>query len=777
MFFWGNRGKTNKLLYVVTLNSSPNGIWNSPHTSITFKNIGKNNRNYSQEGVSPTKGKIAIITGDARGIGLSIAEQLLKADAETVIIGDILTQETKNETFRLNKKYGEHKAVFEPTDVTNPKDMENLFDSTNKRFGKIGIVVNNAGILSNQNQEQIVDVNVKSLVNGTCLAFQYMSGKGGIIINNASLEGLQPMYTCPLYSGASQFIIGFTKSMSHNYFYNATGVKVMAFCPGPRETQMLTDVDIDNKMNEQMLLNLGNKLEDTSREEFIQMSETVAKGVISMLHDGENGSIWISKNCKFHKIQVPDFKNLTPTEIKMSQKSLTNEILSEMTPKCQTRSFSSNSSNTDACSNQNKSVNCKSSKEEPKGGTNCKDELQKKSAKSTRKICIKFGTPNKRKIICKVDKHMCEKLKDRKAVNKKLPCVIDKTSADSHDESEVPKCLAADKKQKGPENKSSKKYKKDKCGDVDPCKSKKKKKKSHENDDSSKRNSEPNCKNKSKSTNDRFRRKLCASETEIRDTKRNYSVCKKSDNCGDNEQQNEQLKVSVDLKPYCSLKESNYQKRVKHFKCENECSKSDESNFKLDIKTGSTEVGKDNCQNLTQKSNLDSTASLPHIEKTVVDTEIKSDELQNEEITSKVLSNVKDSSLNSSLNETSKSQILLDTKPMDTPRITLVNHIDVGETIGLIPTLALATESPENIQIAKQENSTLNVQKNLSDKQTSGESVIQEVDKTDSYTKNRKEETSAVDVSKVQQRKTKKQKNKTIFVSSEDLKSIVKKLD
>ncbi|CAG9837244.1 unnamed protein product [Diabrotica balteata] len=723
MFFWGNRGKTNKLLYVVTLNNSPNGIRNSPPTSTTFKNSGNNNRNYSnysQDDVSPTKGKIAIITGDAKGIGLSIAEQLLKAEAETVIIGDILSQETKNETFRLNKKYGEHKAVFQPTDVTNPKDLEKLFNSTNKRFGKIGIVVNNAGILSIQNQEQIVDVNIKSLVNGTCLGFQYMSGTGGIIINNALLEGLQPMSTFPLYSGASQFIIGFTKSMSHNYFYNATGVKVMAFCPGPRETQMLTEVDIDNNMNEQMLLNLENKLEDTSREEFIQMSETVAKGVISMLHDGENGSIWIPKNCKFYKIQVPDFKNLTPTEIKMSQKSSTNKILSEMTPKCQTRSLSSNSSKTDTCSNQNKSAKCKSSKAEPKGGINCKDELQKKSAKSTRKICIKFGCPNKRKIICKVDKHMCEKLKDRKAVNKKLPCVIDKTVADSHDESAVPKCLAADKKQKGSENKSSKKYKKDKCGDVDPCKSKKKKKNSNENDDNSKRKSdvdpckskkkkknsnenddnskrksEPNCKNNSKSTNDRFRRKLCAKETEIRDAKRNYSVCKKSDNCADNEQKNEELKVSVDLKPYCSLKESNYQKRVKHFKCENECSKPNESNYKLDMKTTSTEVDKENCQNQTQKSNLKSTASLPHLEKTVAVKEIKPDELQNEPIMSKVLSNVKGSGLKSSLNETSKSQVLLETKPTDAPRITLVNHIDVGETIGLIPTLAIETESPK----------------------------------------------------------------------------------
>ncbi|XP_028129220.2 lens epithelium-derived growth factor [Diabrotica virgifera virgifera] len=869
MLFSVNRSKTNKLLYVVTLNNSHNGIWNSPHTSITCKNSSHHYRNYSKEDASPTKGKIAIITGDARGIGLSIAEQLLKAEAEAVVIGDVLTQATENETFWLNEKYGEHKVLFEPTDVTNPKHMEKLFNFTNKRFGNIGIVVNNAGVLSNQNQEQIVDDNIKSLVNGTLLAFQYMSGKGGIIINNASLEALQPMYTSPFYSGASHFIIGFTRSMSHNYFYNATGVKVMAFCPGPRETPMLSDIGIDNNINELMFYNLRNKLEIISTEDFIPMSETVAKGVISMLHDGENGSIWISKNCKFNKIQVPDFKNLTPAEIKTSQKSSTKEILSATAPKSQTRNFSSNTSKTDTPSNPNKSLDCKSStggsgggsqgksdsqkntnksnakpeggsqcksdskkntnkgkpnpgggsqcksdsqkninksKPNPGGGSQCKSDSEKNTKKSTKKVCIKFGDPKKRKIICKKNKHMCEKLKERKKDNNKLPCVLNSCPPASQDKAEAPKCSAANKKQKGSEKKPSKKYKKDKCenldpckskkkkkgekekgdkskdkcenldpckskkkkegekekGDkskdkcenVDPCKSKKKKKGEKEKDDKSKDKSDTKCKNDSKGTNEKHRRKMCAPETEIWEAKRNYSVCKKSDKCGDNEQQNEKPKVSVDLKPFCSLKESNYQKRVTQFKCDNVCSKADGSNIKWGIKTESTEIVKENCQNQTEKSNLESTANLANINKTAADTEINP-ELQKEPIMSTVLSNIKDTGLNSSLNETSKSQILVDTKSADVPKVTLVNHIDVGETIGLIPTLALATETPENIQISK----------NVSSKQTSN---------------SKKEESSAADVPQVKiedKKKTEKKKNKTIFVSGEDLKHIVKKLE
>lgn len=85
----------------------------------------------------------------------------------------------------------------------------------------------------------------KGLVHGTLLGFQYMSEKncrnGGIILNNASILGLQPFYPSPVYTGTKHFIIGFSRSMGHDYFFKQTKVKVMAFCPGVTDTKMVSD--------------------------------------------------------------------------------------------------------------------------------------------------------------------------------------------------------------------------------------------------------------------------------------------------------------------------------------------------------------------------------------------------------------------------------------------------------------------------------------------------------------------------------------------------------
>lgn len=81
----------------------------------------------------------------------------------------------------------------------------------------------------------------EGLVHATILGFEYMStkncGLGGIIVNRSSIFGVQPFYPMPVYTGTEHFIIGFTRSMGNNYFFNQSKVKVMAFCPGVTETR------------------------------------------------------------------------------------------------------------------------------------------------------------------------------------------------------------------------------------------------------------------------------------------------------------------------------------------------------------------------------------------------------------------------------------------------------------------------------------------------------------------------------------------------------------
>lgn len=83
------------------------------------------------------------------------------------------------------------------------------------------------------------------LVSGTLLGLRHMGthsgGKGGHIINVASILGLQPLFSMPVDSGTKWFVVGFTKSMGSEYFNKLTKVKVMALCPGVTDTQIVKD--------------------------------------------------------------------------------------------------------------------------------------------------------------------------------------------------------------------------------------------------------------------------------------------------------------------------------------------------------------------------------------------------------------------------------------------------------------------------------------------------------------------------------------------------------
>lgn len=68
-------------------------------------------------------------------------------------------------------------------------------------------------------------------------------GYGGVIVNKSSIFGLQPFYPTPIYTGTKHFIIGFTRSMGNDYFFNQSKVKLMAFCPGITKTRTPFDVN------------------------------------------------------------------------------------------------------------------------------------------------------------------------------------------------------------------------------------------------------------------------------------------------------------------------------------------------------------------------------------------------------------------------------------------------------------------------------------------------------------------------------------------------------
>ncbi|KAK9892181.1 hypothetical protein WA026_018986 [Henosepilachna vigintioctopunctata] len=251
-------------------------------------------------------GKVAIITGGANGIGLHIALAILKNGGK-VFLGDTQVEAGKNVLCQMIDTFGENKAAFIKCDVTKAEDMKCLFKAAIKEFKQIDIVVNNAGIFSNNLVDRLVEVNIKGVIRGTFLGFKYMrrNRTGGTIINIGSISAYDTHYAEPLYVGSKIFVSGFSKSMGHDYFFKQTGVKVMAMCPGVTMTPMVTDVDEASSV-----LDGFGKMDDILREQCDELPsqsvEECGMHIIRILEVNVNGSEWISEGDEIYRIKTAD---------------------------------------------------------------------------------------------------------------------------------------------------------------------------------------------------------------------------------------------------------------------------------------------------------------------------------------------------------------------------------------------------------------------------------------------------------------------------------------
>ena len=166
--------------------------------------------------------KVAVVTGAGSGVGRAAALALLKAGYAVALAGR--TEATLQETADLSG--AGKRALPVPTDVANADAVDSLFDKTQKAFGRIDVVFNNAGLsappvdmdeLSVEDWRAIVDVNLTGVFLCTRAAFRIMrrqDPQGGRIINNGSISAHVPRpYSAP-YTSTKHAITGLTRSTS-----------------------------------------------------------------------------------------------------------------------------------------------------------------------------------------------------------------------------------------------------------------------------------------------------------------------------------------------------------------------------------------------------------------------------------------------------------------------------------------------------------------------------------------------------------------------------------
>jgi acetoacetyl-CoA reductase len=193
-------------------------------------------------------GAVAVVTGAARGIGHAIAEELATAGAK-VVVNYAHSKEAAEELVEDLKRHEALGVIAVRADVADPEQASALIEQTIARFGRIDVLVNNAGITADHSMkkmtieewDRVIRVDLNSCFYTVKAALPYFTQQQwGRVINISSFVGQEGNFGQANYSAAKAGIIGFTKTAALELArYNVT---VNAICPGFIETDMYETV-------------------------------------------------------------------------------------------------------------------------------------------------------------------------------------------------------------------------------------------------------------------------------------------------------------------------------------------------------------------------------------------------------------------------------------------------------------------------------------------------------------------------------------------------------
>ncbi|AEI43158.1 short-chain dehydrogenase/reductase SDR [Paenibacillus mucilaginosus 3016] len=193
-------------------------------------------------------GKTAVVTGAASGMGKSIAE-LFASEGAKVVVSDLRVEAAQAVVDGIQAKGGTAAAIA--ANVTAEEDVQRLIDGAVESFGTVDILVNNAGIMDNfvpaaevtdELWERVFAINATGPMRTTRKVLPvFLEKKSGVIINVASLGGLQGSRAGAAYTAAKHAVVGFTKNVG--FQYATMGIRCNAIAPGGVKTNIGTTIN------------------------------------------------------------------------------------------------------------------------------------------------------------------------------------------------------------------------------------------------------------------------------------------------------------------------------------------------------------------------------------------------------------------------------------------------------------------------------------------------------------------------------------------------------
>lgn len=179
------------------------------------------------------------------GIGKAMTEILLQNGAQVALL-DVNKTAGEKLVEELNERFGVEKTLFLSCDVESEEQIKAAFQKTVETFGGIDILCNNAGILNEGEWEKTVSVNLMGVIRGTYSVLEHMNqlsgGRGGVIVNTASMAGLGALPSCPVYTATKSGVVGFTRAMAAASAVSGYGIRINVLCPGFVQTDLMSSM-------------------------------------------------------------------------------------------------------------------------------------------------------------------------------------------------------------------------------------------------------------------------------------------------------------------------------------------------------------------------------------------------------------------------------------------------------------------------------------------------------------------------------------------------------
>jgi 2-dehydro-3-deoxy-D-gluconate 5-dehydrogenase len=200
--------------------------------------------------------QVAIVTGCRTGLGQGIVYGLAEAGADIIGVDYMEMEDTENTVKKLGRRF-----LPIQTDLTKMNSVGTILDQGLKEFGQIDILFNNAGIIrradsvdfSEQDWDDVMNINLKVLffLSQSVAKQMIKQGKGGKIINTASMLSFQGGIRVPSYTASKSAVMGVTKLMANEWAKD--NINVNAIAPGYMATDNTAALRADEVRNKEIL--------------------------------------------------------------------------------------------------------------------------------------------------------------------------------------------------------------------------------------------------------------------------------------------------------------------------------------------------------------------------------------------------------------------------------------------------------------------------------------------------------------------------------------------